>query len=119
MYIDNLVYVHITSSNLHVACCTPNDFDLHLKHFDQVQQKIDSANIRLKVENVSSHIQKCHFWDMWEEKLKNGPKKVQAISNMAYPTSIKEVRSFLGMAGYYRIFIPDFVGIGKPLFDTL
>ena len=41
------------------------------------------------------------------------------MSNIAYPTSKKEVRSFLGMAGYYKTFIPDFAGIGKPLFDTL
>ena len=46
------------------------------------------------------------------EGLKMDPKKVQAISNIAYPTSKKEVRSLLGMAGYYRTFIPDFAGIG-------
>ena len=33
---------------------TPNNFDLHLKQLDQVQQKIDPANMRLKVE-------KCKF----------------------------------------------------------
>ena len=53
------------------------------------------------------------------EGLKMDPKKVQAISNIAYPTSKKEVSSCLRMVGYYINFIPDFAGIGKTLFDTL
>jgi hypothetical protein len=29
----------------------------------------------------------------------------------------KDVRSFLGMVGYYRSFIPDFAGVAAPLFN--
>ena len=100
---------------------TPNDFDLHLKQLDQVLQKIDHANMRLKVEKCKFAFSEVPFLGhiVGREGLKMDPKKVQAISNIAYPTSKKEVRSFLGMAGYYRTFIPDFAGICKPLFDTL
>ena len=43
------------------------------------------------------------------------PEKVQAIQNMTPPTSVSEVRSFLGMATYCAKFIPSFSDISYPL----
>jgi len=47
------------------------------------------------------------------------PDKVQTILEWKSPTSVKEVRSFLGMAGYYRRFIENFSKIAKPMTDLL
>jgi hypothetical protein len=35
------------------------------------------------------------------------------------PTSVHQIRSFLGLAGYYRRFIPDFSRIAKPMTELL
>ena len=43
------------------------------------------------------------------------PTKVEAISKMAPPTSVKGIRTFLGMAGFFRRFIKDFSLIAEPL----
>ncbi|GJZ54550.1 putative reverse transcriptase domain-containing protein [Tanacetum coccineum] len=43
------------------------------------------------------------------------PAKVEAIQNWSAPTTPKEVRQFLGLAGYYRRFIEGFSLISKPL----
>ena len=43
------------------------------------------------------------------------PSKVEAVMNWGQPTTVTEVRSFLGLAGYYRRFIEGFASIASAL----
>jgi len=45
--------------------------------------------------------------------------KIELIANLPTPKSVKDVRSFLGHAGFYRRFIKDFSVISKPLCNLL
>jgi hypothetical protein len=47
------------------------------------------------------------------------PSKVQEVMDWKPPESVHQIRSFLGLAGYYRRFIPDFSRITKPMTELL
>ena len=50
-----------------------------------------------------------------KEDIKIDPKKVKAVVHWPRPTSVIEISSFLGLAGYYRKFIKNFSKIAASL----
>ena len=52
-----------------------------------------------------------------EQVLRADPDKVSAIVKMQAPDNLQQVRSFLGMAGYYRTCIANFAKISEPLVE--
>jgi hypothetical protein len=54
-----------------------------------------------------------------EHGVETDPDKIAVLKNWPVPKSIKEFRSFIGFAGYYRRYIKGFSQITKPLNDLL
>lgn len=51
------------------------------------------------------------------EGIKSNPKKIKAVKEFKIPKNRTDVKSFLGLAGYYRKFVRNFSKIAKPLTD--
>lgn len=53
------------------------------------------------------------------EGISTDPAKIQVIQNWPTPANIRDVRGFLGLAGYYRKFVKNFGILAKPLIELL
>lgn len=52
-------------------------------------------------------------------RVSTDPKKIQIIAEWPAPQSVKELRSFLGMVGYYRKYVKNFGILARPLTNLL
>jgi hypothetical protein len=90
-------------------------------------------HLRLVLEKLREHqlyakFSKCEFWlkevgflrhVISGEGIAVDPSKVKSVTEWLAPTSVGEIRSFLGLAGYYRRFIENFSKIVKPMTELL
>ena len=93
---------------------TEEDALLNLR---KVFQRFQEANLKLKAS-------KCHLFQkevvflghvVSEEGLRCDPAKIESVKDWPRPENVTEVRSFLGLASYYRKFIPNFAEKAVPL----
>jgi hypothetical protein len=87
----------------------------HVDHLHVVLQHLWEHRLYAK-------LSKCDFWlkeikflghTISQAGIAIDPDKVQEVMNWKPPTTIRHIRNFLGFAGYYRRFIPDFSRIVK------
>ena len=94
-----------------------NTWSEHLKNLEIVLQKVQEAGLTLKLKKCNFGVSECTYLG---HRIGRGGvlpenSKVKAIQGMPIPRTKKQVRSFLGMVGYYRRFIPHFATKAEPL----
>ena len=80
--------------------------------------------LRLKEHRIYAKFKKCEFWlsqvaflghIVSKDGIAIDPSKVEAVKDWPRPKNASEVRSFLGLVGYYRRFVEGFSKIATPL----
>lgn len=89
----------------------------HFDHIKAIIQAITDANMKISSKKSHFFATKTEFLGhvIFHNRITVDEKKVETIKNYPVPITLKELRSFLGLSGYYRKFIYHYAHITKPL----
>ena len=105
-----------------------DDFSVCGESFDGCLSNLELVLKRCVNVNLVLNWEKCHFMVrqgivlghiVSNRGIEVDKAKIEIIKNLQPPKTVREIRSFLGHAGFYRRFIKDFSKITKPLTELL
>jgi hypothetical protein len=125
MYLMNKVFMEYLDKFVVVFI---NDILVYSRGEEEYEDHLRLALQKLRENRLYAKLSKCEFW-MKQVAFsghivsKGGifvdPSKVQDVLSWNAPTSVGDIRSFLGLAGYYPRFIKGFLKISKPMTELL
>lgn len=93
----------------------------HMHKLKQVFDRLKLHNLKIqldKSEFLQKHVQFLGH-ELTSDGLKPNQDKIKAVLNFPIPKTQKDIKTFLGLVGYYRKFIKDFAKLTKPMTSCL
>jgi len=92
-------------------------FEDHLRHLEAVFKRLEEANLKIKPRKCELGKSEVEFlgFKINRSGVTPNEQKTAALKYYPRPTNVKAVKRFLGMASYYRKFIPGFSTISEPI----
>ena len=96
-------------------------FEEHLERLQAVFERLESFGLKLKPSKCSLFQNSVKYLGhvISANGIATDPDKIDSIKTWPVPTSMEELRTFLGFSGYYRKFVSDYAKLVKPLNDLL
>ena len=93
------------------------DVETHLKDLEEVFKRILQNGLHLKASKCSFFKSEIKYlgYLVTASGIMPDPTKVEAIKNIEAPKNVDELRSFLGLTGYYRKFVKNYARVTAPL----
>jgi hypothetical protein len=101
-----------------------DDIIVYASNLLEHEKKLREIFERLREHNLKLQPHKCQFLRkeviylghvITEDGIKPDPEKTSCVKNFPRPHNVTTVKSFIGLANYYRRFIPKFAQIAKPM----
>ncbi|CAM8999789.1 unnamed protein product [Rhodiola kirilowii] len=105
-----------------------DDFTIYGNTFDACLDNLNTVLARCVSMNLVLNYEKCHFMVthgvvlghvVSQEGIEVDKSKIDLIKTLPYPSTVRDIQSFLGHAGFYRRFIKDFSKKALPLSTLL
>jgi hypothetical protein len=115
-YLDKFVMVFI------------DDILIYSRNEEEYEEHLRIVLQKLREHRLYAKLSKCEFWMkqvaflghiISKEGISVDPSKIQDVLGWNAPTSVGDIQSFLGLAGYYQRFIEGFSKISKPMTELL
>ncbi|WVZ52688.1 hypothetical protein U9M48_003725, partial [Paspalum notatum var. saurae] len=121
MYMMNSVFMNELDKFVVVFI---DDILVYSKNEEEHEEHLRTVLTQLREHQLYAKFSKCAFWlrevsflghILSEKGVTVDPSKVEDVLNWKQPETVTEIRSFLGLAGYYRRFLKDFSKTAKPM----
>jgi hypothetical protein len=111
-YLDQFVVVFVDDILIYSS-----SEEEHAMHLQVVLQILREHQLYAKFSKCEFWLDKVHFLGhvISGDGISVDPAKIEAVLDWERPKTVTEIRSFLGLAGYYRRFVQDFSSIAAPL----
>jgi len=115
---NGLEYTFCYLDDILVASATPEE---HVEHLTEVLARLERHGLVLNGEKCVLGVAEVEYLghSVSASGIKPLPARVQAIRDFPRPQSTPQLQSFLGMANFYRRFVPAAAAVLKPLTDQL
>lgn len=94
-------------------------FAEHIQNVASVFQRLREAGLKLKATKCRLFQERVTFLGhvVSSKGIEPDPEKISSISSWPEPRSLTEMRSFLGLASYYKNFVENFGEVARPLYE--
>ena len=115
-FLDDFVTAYIDD----ILIFTDGSLKEHRQHVRTVLQRLRDAGLQIDIDKSEFEVKSTKYLGFIVEAgkgIRMDPAKIRAIQEWQAPSTVKEVRQFLGFANFYRQFIRDYSAIVRPLTD--
>lgn len=111
-FIGKFAYVYIDDVIIYSS-----SIEEHMNHIQTIFNALNNATLKVSNEKSKFFMEEVEYLGhiVKHNRISTDPNKIKTIENFPIPKTLKDLRGFLGLTGYYRKFVKNYATIAKPL----